>query len=100
MWKRFITAVWLLTLLAWAPGGLAQTDEMPTIAILQFGPYISFSNTTDAIFGVLLGTEAITIDEFSALRAGNDVEGEHIRVPERCRFRFRQSDIDCGTGAG
>ena len=80
MTRIALQAILLVALLLSIPAGVAHDDTKPTVAILQFGPFVGNSTTIDSILGVLLGQGYITVDEFILVRAGNNLDGENMNI--------------------
>ena len=76
--KRLMLMLSVLCFLAGMPG-LAQADK-PTVAILRFGAFFSFTYVENAIVDTIYAAGLINDDEQAILQAGNDLDGERIRV--------------------
>ena len=71
-------AVLALTLLL-APAALAQDDDRPTVAILRFGPHVSYDLIDDGFLSAVLAGGMVSEEEHAVLLAGDDLNGEKIR---------------------
>ena len=60
--------------------GLAADEDKPTVAILRFGAFFSFTYVENAIVDTLYSAGLIDADEQAVLQAGHDLEGERINV--------------------
>lgn len=58
----------------------ALADDMPTVAILRFGPLSTSESTEQAIRDMLYGNGFINDEEYSALGARQDLEGEQLNI--------------------
>lgn len=76
--KRLLMMLWVFWLLA-APG-LAESEDKPTVAILRFGAFFSFTYVENALVDTIFAAGLINEEEQAILQAGHDLEGERINV--------------------
>lgn len=62
------------------PAALAQEGENPTIAILRFGPHVSFGFIKRALVDALPAHGLIKAEEHAMLMAGESVSGENFNL--------------------
>ena len=77
---RFALFVVSMLAIMLAPAGLAQDAEKPTVAILRFGPHLSYSLVEFSLLDYMVAIELITEEEKEVLRQGGELDGEHIRI--------------------
>ncbi len=70
----------LLTLLMAAGPLMTRADDVPTVAILRFGSFFSFTYVENAIVDTLLSTGLLTEAEHAIAQAGDNLEGERINI--------------------
>lgn len=70
----------LLCSLLIAPLASGQAEDKPTIAMLRFGAFFSFTYVENAVLDTLLANEFVTEAEYAALSARENLEGERINV--------------------
>ena len=76
--RLIMTALALALLLV--PASLSQDDDKPTVAVLRFGPHVSYDLIDDGFLSAMMYGGMISEAEFELLSAGADLEGEHIRL--------------------
>ena len=69
-----------LSLLLLALPVAGQADDKPTVAMLRFGSFISFTSIENAILDTMLGAGLVSKAEHARLRARENLEGERINV--------------------
>ncbi len=77
MFKLTLVLSFALLVAPWASG---QADDKPTIAMLRFGAFFSFTYVENAVLDTLLANELVTEAEHAALSARENLEGERINV--------------------
>ena len=77
MFKFMLVLLFALLIAPWASG---QGDDKPTIAMLRFGAFFSFTYVENAVLDTLLANELVTEAEHAALSARENLEGERINV--------------------
>ena len=70
----------LLPILLLLPHGAATADSVPTVAILRFGAFFSFTYVENAIVDTLHAAGLLNETEFAIAQAGKDIQGEKINV--------------------
>ncbi len=70
----------LLSLLLLALPVAGQAEDNPTVAMLRFGSFISFTSIENAILDTMLGAGLVSEAEHARLRARENLEGERINV--------------------
>ena len=70
----------LVLALPLASAGLAQDADKPTVAILRFGPHVSYDLVDDGFLSALMAGGMISEAEFEILSEGADLDGENIRI--------------------
>ena len=70
----------ILLALLLAPGGLAQDDDKHTVAVLRFGPHVSYDLIDDGFLSAILAAGLVSEEEHAVLLAGEDLDGEKIRL--------------------
>ena len=84
----------LLPLLLLLPHGVAGADSIPTVAILRFGAFFSFTYVENAIVDTLLSVGLVNETEHAILQAGADLEGEKINVYwDDANFDFAAANV-------
>ena len=76
----FKVALILLSLLLLALPVAGQADDKPTVAMLRFGSFISFTSIENAILDTMLGTGLVSEAEHARLRIRENLDGERINV--------------------
>ena len=74
-----IATALILALLPMIPLAVAQ-DDKPTVAVLRFGPHVSYDLVDEGFLSALMAGGMINEAEFELLNTGADLDGEHIRV--------------------
>ena len=69
----------LLSLLI-AAGPIAARDDIPTVAILRFGSFFSFTYIENALVDTLLSTGLLSEAEHAIAQAGDNLEGEKLNI--------------------
>ena len=77
--KRILPLVSCLMLLL-TPTALAQNADTPLVAVLRFGSYFNFTYIENALVDTLHSSGFVNDAEHAVLQAGQDLEGERIRV--------------------
>ena len=81
MRKRLILFALALALaLPLVPAGLAQDADKPTVAILRFGPHISYDLVDYGLLSALLASGMISPEEHETLYSKTDLDGESMRI--------------------
>ena len=70
----------MLCLLLLAQPVLGQTEDKPTVAMLRFGSFFSFTYVENAVLDTLLASGFVTEEEHARLQARDNLEGENINV--------------------
>ena len=70
----------LIILFALPLASLAQADDKPVVAILRFGPHVSYDLIDDGFLSAILAGGMVSEAEHEVLLAGEDLDGEKIRV--------------------
>ena len=70
----------LLSSLVMALVVTGQAEDKPTVAMLRFGSFFSFTYVENAVLDTLLANELVTEAEHATLSARENLEGEHINV--------------------
>ena len=84
----------MLPLLLLLPGGMAAADSVPTVAILRFGAFFSFTYVENAIVDTLLSVGLVNEAEHAILQAGADLEGEKLNVYwDDANFDFAAANV-------
>ena len=76
--KAMLIALALALLLM--PASLAQDDDKPTVAMLRFGPHLSYDLVDFGVLSGLMAEGMINADEHAILAQDEDLDGERIRV--------------------
>ena len=79
MKRKSILILALLAMLL-TPASLAQDADTPTLAILRFGAFFSFTYAENALIDSLLAHGLINEDEHAIAHAGGDVQGERLNI--------------------
>ena len=70
----------ILLALLLAPASLAQDDDRPTVAVLRFGPHVSYDLVDDGFLSAILASGMVSEEEHAVLLAGEDLDGEKLRL--------------------
>ena len=80
---RLVSIPFILALLL-APAALAHDDEIPTVAILRFGPLFSLVPIQQVVISSIQASGLISEEEAVAFReTGRDIDGERLRLLAR-----------------
>ena len=79
MFRVLVLLIFLCSLLM-AQSALGQDEDKPTIAMLRFGSFFSFTYVENAVLDTLLASGLVTEGEHARLQARNNLEGENINV--------------------
>ncbi|MCY4061927.1 MAG: ABC transporter substrate binding protein [Chloroflexi bacterium] len=77
MFKRLLI---LLCAFLLAQSVMGQAEDKPTIAMLRFGSFFSFTYVENAVLDTLLANALVTEAEHATLHARENLEGERINV--------------------
>ncbi len=77
--KVIVILLALLLALPLAPAGLGQ-DDVPTIALLRFGPHVSYDLVDQGLLSAMMTAGLINAAEHRVLTAGGRLEGELVNV--------------------
>ena len=78
MIRKFALACLALSLLL-APASLAD-DEKPTIALLRFGPHLSYYLIDQGLLGGMRTAGLISEEEHAVLNTGAELQGERVNI--------------------
>ncbi len=91
--KRLLMTLCIFWLLAAGPA-LAHDEDKPTVAILRFGAFFSFTYVENAIVDTLFSAGLINEEEQAILQAGQDLEGERLNVIwDDANFDFAAANV-------
>ena len=76
--KTLLAALTLLLALPFS--GAAQDDDKPTIALLRFGPHLSYSLVDEGLLDGLLSAGLVSQAERETLKANQDLDGESVNI--------------------
>ena len=76
MIKRLMLIFCALALLM--PGAAAQSDDKPTIALLRFGPHVSYNLVDQGLLSGMVAEGLVSAEEHRVLAAGKDLAGETL----------------------
>ncbi len=76
--SRLLLSLLMLALVA--PASLGQSADKPTVAILRFGSFFSFTYVENAIIDTLNAAGLFSEAEYAIAQAGENLEGERISL--------------------
>ena len=94
MKSRISIVICLFALLLSIGASLAQDNEKPMVAVLRFGPHVSYDLIDDGLLSAILAGGMVSEAEHAILLAGEDLDGEKLRLVWRdAGFNFSNTII-------